>query len=127
VVVTSLSFALGTFLPRLAVVGKLGVLLGWISLEFLADVLDHGGTWFAYWNPTSYGIVRVHVDSFLQAYLAGVIGLTDASQRLTIAVQLQARPADLWPWVPTHLVLVAGGLLLVAVVAARFPRFGPVR
>jgi ABC-type transport system involved in multi-copper enzyme maturation permease subunit len=62
VVVTSLSFALGTLLPRLAVFAKLLVLLGWISLVFLADVLDHGGTWFTYWNPTSYGIVRVHVD-----------------------------------------------------------------
>jgi hypothetical protein len=54
------------------------------------------------------------------------VGVTDASQRLTIALELQARPADLWPWVPTHLVLVAAGLLIVAVVAARFPRFRPV-
>ncbi|MGI9145771.1 MAG: ABC transporter permease [Chloroflexota bacterium] len=122
-VVASLSFALGTLLPRMAVVGKLVTVLGWISVAFLTDVVDHGGTWFTYWNPTSYGIVRVNVDAFLQAYLTQVTDVAAASQRLAIGLRLQDRQPDLWPWVIPHLVLVATCLLVVALVAARFPRF----
>ncbi|MBV9171345.1 MAG: hypothetical protein JOZ81_14810 [Chloroflexi bacterium] len=44
---------------------KVVPVVGWAGLVFLSDVVDHGGTWFTAFNPTSYGIVRVQVDEFL--------------------------------------------------------------
>jgi ABC-type transport system involved in multi-copper enzyme maturation permease subunit len=123
VVVSSVSFGVGTLFVRRAVFVKLAALLSWASMVFLVDVVDHGGTWFTYWNPTSYGIVRVNVDSFLQTYLGAVSGVAEASQRMAIGLQLQQRQPDLWPWVPPHLVLVIASLVLVGAVAGRFGRF----
>ena len=109
-----MSFGVGTLFPRRAVLVKLGALLTWISIVFLVDVVDHGGTWFTYWNPTSYGIVRVNVDSFLQAYLVAVSGVAEAGQRMAIGLQLQQRQPDLWHRGDSraHAVVVSSGGLV---------------
>lgn len=126
ILVSSISFALGALWPRLATILKLAVLVSWITLVLMADVLDHGKSWFTAWNPTSYGIVRVNVNQLLQVYQAAASGIADSAQRAQIALAQQMRPLELWPWVLPHLLLLALALILVAATAARFDRFSEI-
>ncbi|HZQ10877.1 MAG TPA: hypothetical protein VFD70_30150 [Anaerolineae bacterium] len=123
ILVSSLSFALGTLLPRLAFLSKIALMALWVSLFFGSDVFDHGSTWFTLWNPTSYGIVRVNVDHFLQVYQAAVQNVSDIEQRAQLSIQLQQQVPNLAPWIPSHLVLVGLGVILAAVAALYFRRF----
>jgi hypothetical protein len=123
IVLTTLSFCLGTLLPRAAGYVKVIPVVGWIGLVFLSDVIDHGGTWFTSFNPTSYGIVRTQVDEFPSAYQAGVIGVTDSAGRFDVALRLQQIAPDLHQFIAPHIALVGGSLLLVAWTATRFRRF----
>jgi ABC-type transport system involved in multi-copper enzyme maturation permease subunit len=122
VVVASVSFALGTTFPHVAGLLKLLPVSLWIGLVFLSDALDHGGTWFTVFNPTSYGIVRVHVDQFLAAYQTAAAGVNDPTSRTTIALHLQQTAPNLVPWIGPHLVLVGASFLLVTGTVARFRR-----
>lgn len=124
VAISGVSFALGTSFPRSTNAIKALVLAGWVGLTFTADVFDHGGTWFTYWSPTSYGIVRVNVDRFLQEYQDTIRGVGDLSQHVTIALQLQSHLPSLAPWIFPHLILIVLSFALVLFVAVRFRRFG---
>jgi ABC-type transport system involved in multi-copper enzyme maturation permease subunit len=122
IVIASVSFALGTAWPHLAGSLKLLPVVLWIGLVFLSDVVDHGGTWFTAFNPTSHGIVRVEVDQFLAAYQMAVTGVTDPTSRAETALLLQQTAPNLGLWVAPHLVLVGASFLLVAWTATRFGR-----
>ena len=101
---------------------NLAVALTWAADVFLSDALDHGGTAFTSWNPTSYGIVRVSVDRFLASYQAAIAANPSASHA-AVALQAQLPAPDLAQWAPAHVILSIGALLIVALVAARFSRF----
>ncbi len=123
IVLASASFVLGTLLPRVAPLIKVIPVVAWVALVFLSDAVDHGGTWFTTFNPTSYGIVRTQVDQFLATYQSDVVDVTDAASRAAIALRLQDTPPNLMPFVMPHLTLAIGSLLLVAWAATRFRRF----
>ena len=123
IVVTSLSFLLGTLWPRRATIMKLVTVVIWVVLVFTPDVFDHGGTWFTYWNPTSYGIVRVHVDRFLQAYQAQIQSGIDTTAHVELALHLQQQPLALAPWIVSHTITVGISFLLIVAMAYRFDRF----
>jgi len=125
-VLTSVSFVLGAFWPRLANGLKLAGLVGWLVLVFMVDAWDRGTTWFTYWNPTSYGIVRVNLDSLVAQYQTAVLGVPDPSQHAALALKLQQAPVSLTPWIAPHAVLVLLSLTLVAATALLFSRFRPV-
>lgn len=109
------SFLIGTVYPRLAMVVKLAMVLLWIALIFVVDI-GHGLGWFAYWTPTSNGILKV----LLPQLVAGASGgAPDAAAMLRAQGQLP----DLWPWAGPHIALVLIGLLAVAIAAASFHRF----
>jgi RNA polymerase sigma factor (sigma-70 family) len=123
ILLTSLGFTLGTLWPRLASIIKIVIMVGWVAILFGADVFDHGSTWFTYWSPTSYGIVRVNVDQFLKNYQALVPSVPDVNQHSRLALQLQQQLPDLQPWLFPHAALVVLGIALVALAALRFQRF----
>ena len=123
ILVTSLSFLLGTLWPRRVTIMKLVTVVAWVVLAFTPDVFDHGGTWFTYWNPTSYGIVRVQVDHFLQAYQAHIQSTPGATAHIDLALQLQQQPLALAPWILSHSSIVGISFLLIVVISQRFDRF----
>lgn len=123
VLLSGVSFTLGTMFPRYASLLKLAVIVGWFMLFFLSDVLDRGKTWFTYWNPLSYGLMRVNLERYLARYQHALASSQDGMPHTVVALTLQQQRPDLWPWVLPHLALVGLALTLVAVAAARFGRF----
>jgi ABC-type transport system involved in multi-copper enzyme maturation permease subunit len=114
VLLTSVSFALGTLAPKLATAAKALVLLIWIALDVVTDI-GHGLGWFGYWTPTSTGILKVLPAQLAAAYHS------QAAAHPALAAQ-QASP-HLTPWVGPHLGLIAIGGLAAGTAAVRFRRF----
>lgn len=124
ILVSGLSFALGTQWPQLAIVTKLAVLVGWIILEFqnLADMQGHNA-WRAFWNPTSRGMLLTLGPQFAQHYGEQARNVANVEHQVQIAMQLQQQLPNLWPWVAPYLLLACLGLALVALAGVTFQRF----
>jgi len=124
ILVSGLSFALATQWPRLAILTKLAVLVGWVILEFqnLADMQGHNA-WRAFWNPTSRGMLLTLGPQFAQRYDEHVRSVASIEQQARIALQLQQQLPNVWPWVAPYLLLACLGLALVALAGATCQRF----
>jgi hypothetical protein len=145
VLVSGLSFMLGTLLPRRTNMVKAAVVLCWfVCGEYLpAAMLQrasetpgfagmHVPAWYtAYltWDPTfvasGEGLVLGHFHRLIDPILRNP-GLTDQAVIKQVRLMEQHTP-DLGIFVWTHLAWLAAGLALVAVVAASFRRFRNVR
>ena len=123
ILVSSLSFALGTILPRLSMLVKITILVGWI-MGAVVIPFGFGDTpppaWYVNWDPTS----AVTALGLLAPY-----SFSDAAVRATSEAQLQqVLPAvenkmpDLAGWFAPHLLLAGLSLLLVLVAALVFKR-----
>jgi ABC-type transport system involved in multi-copper enzyme maturation permease subunit len=145
VLVSGLSFALGTLLPRRSNLIKAAVLLCWfVCGDYLpAAMLQqasqtpgfaemHVPAWYtAYltWDPTfvasGEGLVLGQFHRLIDPILRNP-GLTDQAVIKQVRLMEQQMP-DLGIFVWTHLAWLAAGLTLVAVAAASFRRFRNVR
>jgi hypothetical protein len=123
VLVSSLSFALGTLFPRLSMLVKVMILLGWI-MGAVVIPMGFGDTpppaWYVNWDPTS----AVTALGLLSPY-----SFSDAAVRATSEAQLQQflpivenKMPDLAGWFAPHLLLAGLSLLLVLVAALVFKR-----
>jgi ABC-type transport system involved in multi-copper enzyme maturation permease subunit len=145
VLVSGLSFALGTLLPRRANLIKAAVVLCWfVCGEYLpAAMLQHASqtpgfaemhipAWYtAYltWDPTfratGEGLVLGQFHQLIDPILRNPT-LSDQAVLLQVRLMEQKMP-NLGVFVWTHLAWLAAGLALVAVAAASFRRFRGVR
>lgn len=119
VLLSGLSFTLGTLLPQSANLIRLVLLVGWVMLTVVVDI-GHGLGWFGYWTPTSNGILKVVPNEVARRYLAAS---RHAAHSPTLALQVQQQLPDLHAWVAPHVGLVLIGLLSVAYAAVSFQRF----
>jgi ABC-type transport system involved in multi-copper enzyme maturation permease subunit len=118
VLLSGVSFFLGTLLPRLATPIKVMLVLTWGVLSVVVDI-GHGLGWFGYWTPTGNGVLKVIPPQVAADYAARLAGGAAPASAATVQ---QAMP-NLVPWVGPHLGLVAIGLLAGLVAAVAFRRF----
>jgi ABC-type transport system involved in multi-copper enzyme maturation permease subunit len=127
ILLSSVSFALGTLVPRQSTLVKIVILLGWfIGVVFLASVLDRSNApsaWYSAWDPTSAATVSgllVPYQTDLQNQLRTV---TSQAQAQHILLTVENKVPDIGTWFAPHLILAGLSLLLVALVAFAFQRF----
>jgi ABC-type transport system involved in multi-copper enzyme maturation permease subunit len=128
VLVSSLSFALGTLLPRQSTLVKIVILMAW----FVGAVILPAGfrntsspppTWYVNWDPTSaataIGILpQYSLDFHSQTSKA----TTSAARWQQIILTVENKLPDITGWLASHLLLTGFGLLLVLVAALAFKR-----
>jgi ABC-type transport system involved in multi-copper enzyme maturation permease subunit len=109
---SSLGFALGTWLPRHTGLLKVGIFICWFYtpaiVQNLPDFLPQWDPTYIFtlmWASNQY-IFRSTPETFLPNFL-----------------QLEQRLPDIWPWLPPHLILAGLGILLVSLAISSFKRF----
>ncbi len=128
VLVSSLSFALGTLLPRQANVVKIVILIAWIMGAVVIPPSGSGDapnlpTWYVNWDPTSAATGHQMVVNYQTAFQNQVQAATNAAQEQQILLAVENKAPDLAGWFTPHLLLGGLSLLLVALAAFGFRRF----
>jgi ABC-type transport system involved in multi-copper enzyme maturation permease subunit len=132
ILLSSLSFTLGTLLPRRSNPIKLGILLAWVlsGLALPQWILQgHLPHWvvsaYPTWDPTGVAAARALHDQF-QALLQRLLARSSLSDQAVLqqARALQQHMPNLAPWVGPHLAWAALGVATVMVAALAFRRFG---
>jgi ABC-type transport system involved in multi-copper enzyme maturation permease subunit len=128
VLLSSVSFALGTLLPRQSMLVKLVIMLLW----FVGAVIlpagfgnkAHPPAWYSAWDPTSaataQGLLLPYRPDFTQGH---VVTVTSEAQVQHTLLTLENRLPDLGAWFTPHLILAGLSLLLVMLAAFMFQRF----
>ncbi len=127
IVVSSVSFALGTLLPRLSTLVKIVILLAWfIGVVFLASIIDHSeapAAWYSAWDPTSAATVSGLLVPYEPDLLSQLRTATSVEQAQHMLLTVENSLPDLGSWFTPHLIEAGLSLLLVALVALTFQRF----
>jgi hypothetical protein len=127
ILVSSVSFALGTLLPRLSMLVKIGILVVWFigAIMLPAGVGDQTAppTWYSAWDPTSAatakGILLQNTTDFQNLNA----NPTSATQLQQVVLTIENRLSDIGSWLAPHVVLAGISLLLVVLAALSFQRF----
>ncbi|EFH85263.1 hypothetical protein [Ktedonobacter racemifer] len=130
VLVSSLSFALGTLLPRLSMLVKIVILLAWFLGSQVPSILfsqaSHDATfslpaWYINWDPTSEGIALGLFHMYM-ADFSNLTTATSAAQNQHNILVVENSLIDLGGWFAPHLLLAGLSLVLVLIVALAFKR-----
>jgi ABC-type transport system involved in multi-copper enzyme maturation permease subunit len=131
VLVSSLSFALGTLLPRHANLAALGVIVAWYLPTLVLSFIPASGfqlpLWYKTWEPTNIGMSVVLSTPF-QNGIDNILNtpqytLADSQHAIHALQALEQKMPDLLPWLVPHFVWAGVGLALVLLVAFTFKRF----
>jgi ABC-type transport system involved in multi-copper enzyme maturation permease subunit len=123
VLVSSLSFALGTLLPRQANLVKIVILLGWIVG---AVILPTGlrntipPAWYSNWDPTSAVTALGMLPQY--SFADTIRKVTSEAQFQQILLTVENKVPDIGTWFASHLLLAGFSLVLVLVAALAFKR-----
>src|SRR5260370_33815160 len=124
VLLSSLSFALGTLLPRLSMLIKIVILLGWFVGALILPIGLRDTTppaWYVNWDPTSavtaLGILPQYSGNF-----NGLQGITSEAQLQQILLTVENKMPDIGGWFAPHLLLAGFSLVLVLIAALAFKR-----
>ncbi|HEX9991275.1 MAG TPA: ABC transporter permease subunit [Chloroflexia bacterium] len=135
---SGLSFAIGTLLPRFANLAKVLVVAAWFFGAYFSIFSLHDAAWMEALDPTSRGLSYTLELQYQQQMGAGASAgqreglpngyyspkdLADARALQEKVRQVEQRPTDLWPWVSPHALIAALGPACVALAAAKFNRF----
>lgn len=130
VLLSSLSFALGTLLPRQANLVKVVVLLGWFIAAFIVPAIANlpsdqakPPAWYIAWDPTSAAVSFAMLPQYMSAWEKLFPTATSAAQAQTIFVAIENKIPDVSAWFAPHLIEALLSLLLVALAAFTFHRF----
>ena len=118
VVLSGVSFLLGTLFPRLATPIRVLIVLLWAVLSVVVDI-GHGLGWFGFWTPTGNGVLKVIPQQVAQVYAIQLARGVPSEA----ASRVQQTMPDLMPWVGPHLGLVIIGLACGVAAALTFRRF----
>ncbi len=135
VLVSSLSFALGTLLPRLANLVKIVILLGWfVGVEIISIELGFSShdahfslpAWYINWDPTSEGIALGLFNTYFTDFSTLASTATSTAQTQQGLLTVENTLIDIGGWFAPHLLLAGLSLLLVLVAAIAFKRSRPI-
>jgi ABC-type transport system involved in multi-copper enzyme maturation permease subunit len=131
VLVSSLSFALGTLLPRLATLVKTVILLAWfVGVEIISIELGDAShaanfslpAWYINWDPTSNGISLGLFSKYMTDFSNLASKATSKAQTQHGILTVENSLIDLAGWFAPHLLLAGLSLVLVLVAALAFKR-----
>jgi len=131
VLVSSLSFALGTLLPRLTTLVKIVILLAWfVGVEIISIVLGNAShaanfslpAWYINWDPTSEGIALGLFNKYMTDFSNMADKATSTAQTQHGLLTVENTLIDLGGWFAPHLLLAGLSLVLVLIVALAFKR-----
>ncbi len=127
ILLSSVSFTLGTLLPRQSMLIKIGIMLVWfVGIFILPRGLSDQATppaWYSAWDPTSAVTTRAMLYQFSADFQSQTTHLTSEAQFQHILLSVENQVPDLGNWLAPHLLLAGLSLLLVALAALRFQRF----
>ncbi len=130
ILLSSLSFALGTVFPRQATLVKIAVLLGWfLSVLMLPEVTNirTGQTlpsaWYAAWDPTSVASAYATTPQYQSAFHKLLANATSAAQVQHIFIGIENMTPNVSAWLAPHLIEALLSLVFVALAALAFRRF----
>lgn len=122
ILISSLSFALGTWFPHRSTLVKIGVLLVWLAVAGVFVVLPDNGTttapWYLLFDPTSNGRSVVVINQF-----RSIPPPTSIAQGWPFIYAVEQRLPDLGAWLVSQFLWMGIGLASVLVVALTFQRF----
>jgi ABC-type transport system involved in multi-copper enzyme maturation permease subunit len=131
VLLSSLSFALGTLLPRLATLVKIAILVAWFVGVQISSIVfgeaSHAATfslpaWYIHWDPTSQGIALGLFHKYFADFSNLASKANSAAQTQHVLLMVENSLIDLWSWFVPHLLLAGVSLVLVLVAALAFKR-----
>jgi len=131
VLVSSLSFALGTLLPRLTTLVKIVILLAWfVGVEIISIVLGNAShaanfslpAWYINWDPTSEGIALGLFNKYMTDFSNMADKATSTAQTQHGLLTVENTLIDLGGWFAPRLLLAGLSLVLVLIVALTFKR-----
>ena len=126
ILLSSVSFALGTLLPRQSTLVKIVILLAWfIGVVILASALDRSNApaaWYSAWDPTSAATVSALLVPYQPDLSNQIAGATSAAQAQHILLTVENTLYSVGPWLAPHLIEALLSLLLVALAAFAFKR-----
>ena len=131
VLVSSLSFALGTLLPRLTTLVKIVILMAWfVGSEIISIVLGNAShaahfslpAWYINWDPTSEGIALGLFNKYMTDFSNLADKATSTAQTQHGLLTVENTLIDLGGWFAPHLLLAGLSLVLVLIVALAFKR-----
>jgi hypothetical protein len=135
ILVSSVSFALGSLLPRRTNGIKLSMVILWFLFALiLPDIAGPNGSppsWYTNWDPTSATLLAGGPDRYHRAFLdllqhTGVVNQPQTaanSQVLQALHVVEYQFVDFWSWFGPHLLWTGMALVMVLVTAVRFRRF----
>jgi ABC-type transport system involved in multi-copper enzyme maturation permease subunit len=130
VLLSSLSFALGTAFPRQATVVKIVILLGWFVGALILPAV--GGlpsdrslppAWYVAWDPTSAATSFGTTPQYFSAFHNLIPTATSVAQAQQMFITVENTVPDVSVWFAPHLIEALLSLLLVALAAVGFQRF----
>jgi ABC-type transport system involved in multi-copper enzyme maturation permease subunit len=126
ILLSSLSFALGTLFPRQSTLVKIVMLLAW----FIGAVILPGGlhdttppAWYSAWDPTSAATVHGLLAPYGPDLGSQFQTATSAEQAQRILLTVENTLYSVGPWLVPHLIEAGSSLLLVGLAAFAFQRF----
>jgi hypothetical protein len=133
IVISNISFALGTLLRRGSTLAALGIILGWFLCIVVLPTIPAAGSgrvpsWYLHWEPTNTGMAAALQAPYTPDPGGSVIlhptspGDSD-SAFLAAQTNLEQQMPDLAPWILPHLAWIGVGLALVLVAWFSFRRF----
>jgi ABC-type transport system involved in multi-copper enzyme maturation permease subunit len=127
VLVSSLSFALGTVFLRQSILVKIVIMLAWF---IGALVLPGGGggqsgspSWYSKWDPTSATTALGLLPGYQAAFNKLPHTVTSAAQFQQGLIAIENQVPNISDWLAPHLILAVCSLLLVPLAARTFQRF----
>lgn len=135
IVICSLSFVLGTLIPRHANLAALGVIVLWYLPVFILFLVPISSfqlpSWVKIWEPTNIGMgvalqasYQSGLDHIMQSISNKPIITPADSQHVISALQaLEQKMPDVLPLLWPHLVWMGAALALIVLLAFTFKRF----
>jgi ABC-type transport system involved in multi-copper enzyme maturation permease subunit len=130
VLVSSLSFALGTLFPRQSALVKIGILVAWAVGAYVIPIMlyfpagpNHLPTGYSSWDPTSAltGLVLfAHYNADAHQLTSSV---TNTAQMQHLLNTVANKVPDISPWLAPHVIEALLSFLLVLVATVAFRRF----
>ncbi len=127
ILLSSVSFALGTLLPRLSTLVKVVILLAWfVGITILPRVLSDTASppaWYVAWDPTNAVTARGVLRQYDANFQNQTAHLTSEAQLQHLLLSVENQAPNLGTWFGQHLIEAGLSLLLVALAAFAFQRF----
>jgi ABC-type transport system involved in multi-copper enzyme maturation permease subunit len=130
-VVSSLSFALGTLLPRLTTLVKIVIMAAWFLGSQVPSILFSTAShavnsslpaWYIHWDPTSEAIALGLFSKYFTDFSNLADKATSTAQTQHDLLTVENSLIDLGGWFSPHLLLAVFSLVLVLIVALAFKR-----